>query len=140
METPAGWHGSASQSSQPPPSASKQQPSSSSSPSQKSGDWVAVDMEVILSEGPHANQHAQVMGIQSGQCRLRLKSGDTITLATTKVEPAPPVKKDRCTVMMGPLKGLVGTLIGMDGDDAIVKNADGDFKMAPMNAICKLTS
>lgn len=68
------------------------------------------------------------------------ETGETRQVQHSDIEVVRPAKKDRLLIIKGELKGHVGTLIGIDGYDGIVKlQANSDIKILDLECCAKMT-
>ena len=68
-----------------------------------------------------------------------LDAVQTVTVQYQELELVRPVKKDRVVVISGPEKNAVGTLIGIDGTDGIVKLlSNSDIRILELGRVAKL--
>jgi hypothetical protein len=59
------------------------------------------------------------------------------------LRPTPPAKKDRVKIVGQEGtedSGAEGTLVGVDGNDGIMKEGNGGFKIVDMSSLCKLAA
>src|SRR5262249_17782468 len=64
---------------------------------------------------------------------------DTLSIAWDFLEPVRPEKKQRTKIIGGEDRGKAGSLIGVDGQDGIVKLDEGkEFRVFTMNLVGKL--
>lgn len=106
-------------------------------------DWLLPDIEVKIVSGSNAGQRGYVVevvgGGQSASVVIPQTNNTLQSVPITSLEPFPPGKKDRCVFIGGDMKGKLGSLIGMDHDDAIVKlDSTNEFKITALTLVCKL--
>ncbi|KAK9768889.1 transcription elongation factor spt5 [Basidiobolus ranarum] len=114
-------------------------------------DWATRDIHVRIVSNRHTGQKYQAGNFDQQSARIRYVnrggescdivlegSNDKLSLPVDYIEPVKPNKRDKIKVMGGEFKGQVGTLIGIDGQDGIVKLEGGkDFKILNMNGLAK---
>ncbi|ORY05248.1 transcription elongation factor Spt5 [Basidiobolus meristosporus CBS 931.73] len=117
-------------------------------------DWATKDIQVRVVSNRHTGQKYQAGGYDQQSARIRYVnrggesceivldgSNDKLSLPVDYIEPVKPNKNDKIKVMGGEFKGQVGTLIGIDGQDGIVKLEGGrDFKILNINGLAKFAS
>ncbi|KAL0645768.1 hypothetical protein Bca4012_044059 [Brassica carinata] len=78
---------------------------------------------------------------KDGTCKVSLGSsgeGDTIMALPSELEIVPPRKNDRVKIVGGQFRGSIGTLIGIDGSDGIVKIEENlDVKILDLAILAK---
>lgn len=84
-----------------------------------------------------------IVGTAGGLRNVLLTTGQDVSVAADTLAPVRPGKKDLCVVMRGyhyeAHEGRVCILIGIDGEDGIIRvKANGDIRILPMEALCKL--
>lgn len=90
-------------------------------------------------------QHAKIVTVNKGsrKCLVSLLNDSSIKVdvAYNSIEPARPSKKDNVRIILGDYRGQLGSLIGVDSHDGIVKlRGDGSgFKILSMNSVAKYT-
>jgi len=106
-------------------------------------EWLAhaEQAAVRVTGGEHANREGVVLSklAPGGSSVSVLIGGETVNVAIGELERVPPGKKDQVKVVTGQLAGETGTLIGIDGEDGIVKmDANTDIKILDLESLCKL--
>ncbi|ONK67786.1 uncharacterized protein A4U43_C05F3760 [Asparagus officinalis] len=109
------------------------------------GNWVMPDILVNIirpAEYPHIGVVREVT--MDGSCRVALGSmGDdeVVTVLQGELEPVRPKKSDIIKITSGGQRGLTGKLIGIDGNDGIVKLDDTyEVKILEMSSLAKLAA
>jgi transcription elongation factor SPT5 len=99
--------------------------------------WPEPDIEVKYSSGRGIVKEVHTDGTS---VVAMLDRPDTMPAVPVEaLEPVVPSKKDRLKVIRGEFKGNSGVLIGVYGNDGIVKmDSNLDIKILPMNHIAKL--
>jgi transcription elongation factor SPT5 len=102
----------------------------------KGSDWAIPNIEAAIIQanggsfngGAHDHQKVVIVESSSGaSCKVRsLTTSQEMDVPITYLEPVRPTKKDRVKVMSGEYKGREGELIGVDGQDGIVKMISND--------------
>ena len=98
-------------------------------------------MQVHVTGGPEEGKDARVAEVTAaGEYELMMFDRPTrVTVRAAEVAPAKPAKKDKLIVFEGELAGQMGTLIGIDGDDGIVKmSATNDIKILHLKVCAKM--
>ena len=94
-----------------------------------------------VTNGEHAGREGVIaakLAPGAGGVSLRL-GGETVTVGVGDLERVAPGKKDPVKVVTGQLAGETGTLIGIDGEDGIVKmDANTDIKILDLESLAKL--
>lgn len=109
-------------------------------------DWVVTEIQVRIKEGAHAGKEGVIRTIgENRACNVALLPGldETIQIGSGGLEPVRPEKKDRIKLLSTSKDspGGVGSLVGIDGSDAIVrldKDAASGFKIVALSAVGKL--
>lgn len=112
-----------------------------------SDDWPIEDIEVKLTSSHGSGQKGQLASIISVDhngrtCTVRMNEGGAQEqIPFTKMEPVRPSKKDPVKVLLGQHRGGIGALIGVDGQDGILRlRGQGPaFKFVSINAVGKYT-
>ena len=75
----------------------------------------------------------------SHEYAIKLEDGSEVSATRDELEVIRPAKKDKLIIIKGELAGQVGTLIGIDGADGIVKMAaNADIKILDLEICAKL--
>lgn len=114
---------------------------------ENSDDWPIEDIEVKLTSSHGSGQKGQLASIISVDhngrtCTVRMNEGGAQEqIPFTKMEPVRPSKKDPVKVLLGQHRGGIGALIGVDGQDGILRlRGQGPaFKFVSINAVGKYT-
>jgi transcription elongation factor SPT5 len=112
------------------------------------GPWQEVGIEVTVSASFRGGAYASAKGVikevmldQSCRVQFHDLSGEVAFVPNDAMEPVAPNKKERLRVVRGEHKGNNGTLIGVYGQDGIVKmEATQDIKILPMTMLAKLAA
>lgn len=104
--------------------------------------WFTPDIGVkIKSDTFHGGRYLNAKGVirEVGQdtCRVVLDgSEETLVVPCDALDPVVPSQKGNVKIIRGDLKGNVGTLIGIDGGDGIVKMSSNlDIKILNLNLL-----
>lgn len=107
--------------------------------------WVMPEILVNVVR-PGEDSHIGVVreAMMDGSYRVALgSSGDeeVVTVLQGELEPVRPKKSDKIKITSGGHRGLTGKLIGIDGNDGIVKLNDTlDVKILEMSSLAKLAA
>ena len=106
-------------------------------------DWLSTDIMVTITGGSssHLNQIGIIVGVrEGGNVEVRVE-GVSIVLDAGNLQPVRASKRDRVKIIRGEWKDELGTLMGIDGGDGIVR-LDGkgavDFKIIRLKDIAKI--
>ncbi|KAI9305604.1 hypothetical protein BJ944DRAFT_161417 [Cunninghamella echinulata] len=105
-----------------------------------------IEIKVIQSVGDaHEGQIGSIISIQrnSRTCSIQLYDSNNRVdgVSYEALEPVRPSKKDHVKIMLGEQRGELGSLIGVDSHDGIVriKGDGGGFKIMSMGSVGKYT-
>ena len=101
---------------------------------------LPVGVQVRVTGGPEKGKDARVAAVtKAGEYELMMFDRATpVTVRAAEVAPAKPAKKDKLIVFEGELAGQMGTLIGIDGEDGIVKMMEtNDIKILHLKVCAK---
>eukprot|EP01119_Soliformovum_irregulare_P001937 TRINITY_DN1184_c0_g1_i1.p1 TRINITY_DN1184_c0_g1~~TRINITY_DN1184_c0_g1_i1.p1 ORF type:complete len:997 (-),score=365.73 TRINITY_DN1184_c0_g1_i1:156-3146(-) len=89
-------------------------------------DWHTLDIEIQINDthanGSYARKKGIIRDITGDTCRVELKeSGDYISVPKDAVDPVHPTNKCQIKIIRGDMKGTLASLVGVDGEDGIVK-------------------
>ncbi|KAI9354739.1 hypothetical protein BD770DRAFT_412111 [Pilaira anomala] len=108
--------------------------------------WPIEEIEVKLKRGQGDAEQGQVGKIvtvnrNSRKCLVSLANGQKVDMSFDYLEPVRPVKKDNVRIILGEHRGELGSLVGVDSHDGIVR-LRGDstgYKILSMNSVAKYT-
>ncbi|CAO3641938.1 unnamed protein product [Mucor fragilis] len=109
--------------------------------------WPIEEIEVTLkrSQGDaQKGQHCKIISVNrnSRKCLVSvLDNQNKLDIGFDYIEPVRPSKKDNVKIILGEHRGELGSLIGVDSHDGIVRlKGDGSgFKILSMNSVAKYT-
>jgi len=109
------------------------------------GIWVMPDILVnVIRPGEDSRIGVVREVMMDGSYRVALgSSGDdeVVTVLQGELEPVRPKKSDKIKITSGGQRGLTGKLIGIDGNDGIVKLDDNfEVKILEMTGLAKLAT
>jgi hypothetical protein len=105
---------------------------------ERSSDWVTDGIEVEILASSHASKNGIIRKVNKDQSCVVEIGNDTIKLYGQDMLPIRPSKKDRIKCIRGEFINQTGTLIGLDGEDCIVKlDKTLDFKIMNINLLAK---
>lgn len=113
------------------------------------GPWQEIGIEVSVNQSFRGGAYSSVKGVikevmaAEQSCRVQFPdlSGEVAFVPNDSMEPVAPNKKERLRVVRGEHKGNTGTLIGVYGQDGIVKmESTLDIKILPMTMLAKLAA
>jgi len=84
-----------------------------------------------------------IQEVLGDQCRVTLpdRGDESLTVPNDMLEPVAPGKRDRLRVVGGGFSGESGVLIGVYGNDGIVKmDVNLEIKILPMTSLAKLAA
>ena len=84
-----------------------------------------------------------IQEVLGDQCRITLpdRGDESLTVPSDVLEPVAPGKRDRLRVVGGGFSGESGVLIGVYGNDGIVKmDVNLEIKILPMTTLAKLAA
>ncbi|KAI8377967.1 uncharacterized protein BYT42DRAFT_572337 [Radiomyces spectabilis] len=110
-------------------------------------DWPIEEIEVRVISGGHGANKGQLgsviqVNMNARTCKLNLLDNNTsATLPFDSIEPVRPSKKDNVKIILGEHRGELGSLIGVDSHDGIVRirGGGGGFKIMGMTSLGKYT-
>lgn len=73
-----------------------------------------------------------------GHCLVNVGAGDPVSAPAAEIEVVRPSRKDRVKVLVGEHRGKVAQLIGIDGDEGIVKFEGDDVQLMKLYGLAKL--
>lgn len=82
-----------------------------------------------------------IQEVLGDQCRVTLpdRGNETVTVPNDMLEAVAPAKRDRLRVVGGDFNGECGSLVGVYGNDGIVKmDVNLEIKILPMTSLAKL--
>ncbi|KAI9197089.1 uncharacterized protein BJ171DRAFT_523077 [Polychytrium aggregatum] len=109
-------------------------------------DWAVVDIEVVVASarefkgGALDGRTGAIRRLESSRTAkvVLLDQGTSELIPVEYLEPVRPEKKQMTKVCNGEFKDAIGTLIGLDGGDGIVKFENGaDYKILSMQKLAK---
>lgn len=86
--------------------------------------------------------HIVTVNKNSRKCLVNiLDNGQKVDVSFDAIEPVRPSKKDNVKIILGEHRGEIGSLIGVDSHDGIVRlKGDGSgFKILGMSSVAKYT-
>lgn len=100
-------------------------------------DWLAVDIEVLVTA---TESVATIISVSGKEATLELPDSNApITVLEADISPVRPEKKNKAKILSGEFKGKTGLVIGIDGQDGIIKfDGKSDFKIVPMAFLAKM--
>jgi transcription elongation factor SPT5 len=110
--------------------------------------WPMEEIEVTLKRNhgeAQKGQHAKIVTVNknSRKCLVSLLNDSSmrVDVSFDNIEPVRPSKKDNVKIILGEYRGELGSLIGVDSHDGIVKlKSDGSgFKILSMSSVAKYT-
>jgi len=109
------------------------------------GAWLyyAANAEVQVIGGPHGGQTGVVKAppTEGENTVLVDVAGEEVHVPVADVQRVAPGKKDQIKVVKGQQAGETGVLIGIDGEDGIVKmDTNSDIKILDLESLCKVAS
>nr|VDD31327.1 unnamed protein product [Brassica oleracea] len=103
--------------------------------------WFMPDILVDIHKVGEDSDLGVIRDVSDGTCKVSLGSsgeGDTIMALPSELEIVPPRKNDRVKIVGGQFRGSIGTLIGIDGSDGIVKIEENlDVKILDLAILAK---
>lgn len=110
--------------------------------------WQMPKLQVTVSATFKSGAYAGATGViadvlSTDQCRVTLtdRGNESITVPNDSLEMVAPGKKDRLRVVGGEFRGETGVLVGVYGNDGIVKmDVTMDIKILPMTNLAKMAS
>ncbi|KAI9468509.1 MAG: hypothetical protein EXX96DRAFT_590896 [Benjaminiella poitrasii] len=107
--------------------------------------WPMEDIEVTFKKSQNdinKDQHGKIIGVNraSRTCTVLVIDSDKQTETPFDgLEPVRPSKKDGVKIILGEFRGQLGSLIGVDSHDGIVrlKGGGSGFKILSMNSVAK---
>lgn len=107
--------------------------------------WHAARLFAKISGGFKSGMYESSVGViqevLGDQCRVTLpdRGNETITVPNDMLEAVQPAKRDRLRVVGGNFAGECGSLVGVYGNDGIVKmDVNLEIKILPMTSLAKL--
>lgn len=107
--------------------------------------WHGVRLFAKISSAFKSGMYDSAIGIiqevLADQCRVTLpdRGNENISVPNEMLEPVAPSKRDRLRVVGGNFKGECGSLVGVYGNDGIVKmDVNMEIKILPMTTLAKL--
>lgn len=110
--------------------------------------WPLEEIEVVLRKNfgeATKGQHAKIVTVNrnSRRCLISMLNDSSVKvdIPFDTIEAVRPNKKDRVKIILGEYRGELGSLIGVDSHDGIVKlkNDVSGFKILGMNSVAKYT-
>ncbi|XP_030525153.1 putative transcription elongation factor SPT5 homolog 1 [Rhodamnia argentea] len=105
------------------------------------GPWFMPEILVNVSRSGEESIGVIREVLPDGSCRVALGpsgNGETVTLLPNEMEMVVPRKSDKIKIVGGQLRGRNGKLMGVDGDDGIVKLDNLDVKILDLGILAKL--
>lgn len=105
-------------------------------------DWLTTDIEIQIKSGSYNGSKGVIKEVYDKTAKIILyDTNESITVSFDQIEPVPPAKKDIVKIIRGEMKGAIGTLVGIDNRDGIVKLISNlDIKMLDLQSIAKYIS
>ena len=103
--------------------------------------WLVYAKNVLvkITEGPHQGKTGVIRNNEGIQAQVEISGDSTVTVEITQMQPVAPTKKDNVVVISDADKGGTGLLIGIDGEDGIVKMSPSlDIKILRLDSLAKL--
>jgi len=103
--------------------------------------WLlyAKNVLVKITDGPHQGKTGVIRNHEGIQAQVEISGDSTVTVEIGHMQPVPPTKKDNVVVISDADKGGTGLLIGIDGEDGIVKMSPSlDIKILRLDSLAKL--
>jgi len=106
------------------------------------GAWLVYAQNVVvqISGGAYSGREGVIQSaLQSGESTVTVHiDGEEVQIPVADVQRMAPGKKDEIKVVSGQQAGETGKLIGIDGEDGIVKmDTNSDIKILDLESLCK---
>lgn len=105
--------------------------------------WLvhATGVLVQIDQGEHAGKTGVIRSSEGIHAQVEVSGDMTVTIDIGQMTPVVPTKKDDVVVISDADKGGRGSLIGIDGEDGIVKMQPSlDIKILRLDSLAKLAS
>ncbi|PVD33727.1 hypothetical protein C0Q70_04987 [Pomacea canaliculata] len=108
-------------------------------------DWHTTDILVKVKE-THDDpdliyQTGVIRSISGGMCSVYIMENDkVVNIACEHLEPVAPTKHEKAKVILGDERETVGTVLSIDGCDAVFKIDEKNIRMLPVKHLCRMQS
>lgn len=99
-------------------------------------DWVQPGMDVVW-QGRDGVSGRVIEVTPGGVVTLAANGSSIPNVPAMELKPVTPAKNDTLMIIAGESKGQVGTLLGVDGTDGIVKMGSHDINIIEMSSLCR---
>ena len=108
--------------------------------------WLLPGIEVVLVSGPHNGKTGYISSVSTsntiGTIHLisssSSSSSSSFQVPSQFLRPVRPGRKEKCIMLNGKLRGEKGTLETLEGDEGIMKDANGEWHDCRIEDLCKL--